>query len=137
MEPISDNMLMGTTLKPHLKGCYFFCKGTKKNARLGQMAMENSSVIRINDDCCKLCNHGRQSETGTRVSIFICLCIIILLEVVLLIKRISYSPGDLVAMTHNPAFERCDETSLGMIPETKPLVWSIIPYICSVELAEA
>jgi rhamnulose-1-phosphate aldolase len=32
MEPISDNMQIGTTL-PHLKGCYFFCKGTNKRMR--------------------------------------------------------------------------------------------------------
>lgn len=37
---------------PHLKGCYFYCKGTQKRMRdLARRPMENGSVIRICDDC--------------------------------------------------------------------------------------
>ena len=37
---------------PHLKGCWFFCKGTGKRMRdLARYPMENGSIIRILDDC--------------------------------------------------------------------------------------
>lgn len=42
---------IGLTL-PHLKGCWFFCKGTNKRMRdLARKPMENGSIIRILDDC--------------------------------------------------------------------------------------
>ena len=48
---ISDVKQIGETL-PHLKGCYFFCKGTQKRMRdLARWPMDNGSVIRILDDC--------------------------------------------------------------------------------------
>ena len=51
MQAISDIIPVGRTL-PHLKGCYFFCKGTNKRMRdLARRPMENGSVIRISDDC--------------------------------------------------------------------------------------
>ena len=51
MAPISDPVPFGMTL-PHLKGCYFFCKGTNRRMRdLARRPMENGSVIRILDDC--------------------------------------------------------------------------------------
>lgn len=51
MKPISDVIKIGETL-PHLKGCYFFCKGTQKRMRdLARWPMDNGSVIRILDDC--------------------------------------------------------------------------------------
>ena len=42
---------IGTVL-PHLKGCWFYCKGTQKRMRdLARDPMGNGSVIRILDDC--------------------------------------------------------------------------------------
>jgi len=42
---------IGLTL-PHLKGCYFYCKGTNMRMRdLARRPMENGSIIRILDDC--------------------------------------------------------------------------------------
>lgn len=51
MPAISDVMPIGVTL-PHLRGCYFFCKGTNRRMRdLARRPMDNGSVIRILDDC--------------------------------------------------------------------------------------
>ena len=51
MPAIAPVTPIGTTL-PHLKGCYFFCKGTNKRMRdLARYPMDNGSVIRITDDC--------------------------------------------------------------------------------------
>ena len=51
MPAISDVMQIGTTL-PHLKGCYFYCKGTQMRMRdLARWPMDNGSIIRILDDC--------------------------------------------------------------------------------------
>ena len=37
---------------PHLKGCWFFCKGTNRRMRdLARWPMDNGSIIRITDDC--------------------------------------------------------------------------------------
>ena len=37
---------------PHLKGCWFYCKGTQKRMRdLARAPMENGSIIRISEDC--------------------------------------------------------------------------------------
>ena len=51
MHAISEVKQIGTTL-PHLKGCYFYCKGTGKRMRdLARWPMDNGSIIRILDDC--------------------------------------------------------------------------------------
>ena len=48
---ISEVKQIGVTL-PHLKGCYFYCKGTNKRMRdLARWPMQNGSIIRILDDC--------------------------------------------------------------------------------------
>ena len=48
---LSETIPIGLTL-PHLKGSYFYCKGTNKRMRdLARWPMENGSVIRITDDC--------------------------------------------------------------------------------------
>ena len=50
-EPISEPKPIGMTL-PHLKGCYFLCKGTNRRMRdLARKPLDNSSIIRICDDC--------------------------------------------------------------------------------------
>ena len=51
LPPISPVYQIGTTL-PHLRGCYFYCKGTQMRMRdLARWPMDNGSVIRILDDC--------------------------------------------------------------------------------------
>lgn len=51
MPAISPVYPIGAVL-PHLKGCYFYCKGTNKRMRdLARWPMENGSFIRILDDC--------------------------------------------------------------------------------------
>lgn len=47
MPAISEVKQIGVTL-PHLKGCYFYCKGTNMRMRdLARWPMDNGSVIRI------------------------------------------------------------------------------------------
>ena len=51
MKAIAEPVAIGATL-PHLKGCYFYCKGTNRRMRdLARDPMANGSVIRILDDC--------------------------------------------------------------------------------------
>lgn len=146
MKAISDKMQIGTTL-PHLKGCYFFCKGTNKRMRdLARWPMENGSVIRICDDCASYEIIADQvvrptSELPAHLS----------MHNYLICSGSNYKaamhthPIDLVAMTHNPAFLEKDVlTKLlwSMIPETRafcPRGLGIIPYKLpsSIELAEA
>ncbi|WP_321437470.1 rhamnulose-1-phosphate aldolase [uncultured Bacteroides sp.] len=146
LKPISDKMQIGTTLS-HLKGCYFFCKGTNKRMRdLARFPMENGSVIRICDDCASYEIIADQpvlptSELPAHLS----------MHNYLIGSGSSYKaamhthPIDLVAMTHNPAFLEKDVlTKLlwSMIPETRafcPRGLGIIPYKLpsSLELADA
>ncbi len=146
MPAINESTSFGLTL-PHLKGTYFFCKGTNKRMRdLARFPMDNGSIVRINDDCSSyviiadsavkptseisahLCMHNFLLETGSPYR-----------------AAIHTHPIDLVAMTHNPAFLEKDVlTNLlwGMIPETRafcPKGLGIIPYAMpsSVELATA
>ena len=146
MAPISDPVPFGMTL-PHLKGCYFFCKGTNRRMRdLARRPMENGSVIRILDDCASyeivadnpvkptselashLAMHDQMIASGNGYT-----------------AAVHTHPIDLVAMTHNPAFLAKDVlTNLlwSMIPETRafcPKGLGIVPYKMpsSTELAEA
>ena len=51
MSPIGPVTPIGVTL-PHLRGGYFYCKGTNTRMRdLARKPMENGSIIRILDDC--------------------------------------------------------------------------------------
>jgi len=146
MPAISDAMDNGTTL-PHLKGCYFFCKGTGKRMRdLARHPMDNGSIIRILDDCrhyviiadnnvkptselpSHLTVHNRLIEKGSPYR-----------------ATLHTHPIELVAMSHCRKFLGKDVlTNLlwSMIPETKafcPLGLGIVPYALpgSVELANA
>lgn len=143
---ISPRYPIGTVL-PHLKGCWFFCKGTNRRMRdLARRPMENGSVIRILDDCASyeivadapvkptselashLSMHDKMIADGQGYK-----------------AAIHTHPIDLVAMTHNPAFLKKDVlTNLlwSMIPETRafcPKGLGIVPYKMpsSVELADA
>lgn len=146
MEPISEVKSIGTVL-PHLKGCYFYCKGTNKRMRdLARWPMENGSVIRILDDCASYVIIADQpvqptSELPAHLS----------MHNYLIGKGSTYKaalhthPIELVAMTHHRSFLEKDVLTnilWSMIPETKafcPRGLGIIPYALpsSVALADA
>ena len=142
---LSETMPIGETL-PHLRGQYFYCKGTGKRTRdLTGEPMANGSGIRILDDCASyaiiadqpvlptselpshLAVHNRQIELGSGYK-----------------ATVHTHPIELVAMSHNPAFLAKDVLSRmlwSMIPETKafcPLGLGIVPYMLpgSNELAQ-
>ncbi len=146
LPPISEPLSIGTTL-PHLRGQYFYCKGTGKRMRdLARRPMQNGSVIRILDDCASyvivadepvlptselpshLSMHDYLMGSGSRYK-----------------ASLHTHPIELVAMSHNPAMlGRGVMTRLlwSMIPETlafAPLGLGIVPYELpgSVRLAEA
>ena len=123
MKPISDSISIGRTL-PHLKGCYFFCKGTNKRMRdLARRPMDNGSVIRISEDCNSYVIIADNlvkptSELASHLS----------MHNYLIGKGSTYKaalhthPIDLVAITHNAAYLEKDKlTNLlwSMIPETR------------------
>lgn len=146
MEPICEPRPIGTTL-PHLKGCYFFCKGTNKRMRdLARWPMENGSVIRILDDCASYVIIADQpvaptSELPSHLSV----------HNDLIGKGSPYKasvhthPIELIAMTHCKKYMQKDVASKllwSMIPETKafcPRGVGMIPYELpsSVALADA
>lgn len=132
---ISPVKQIGSTL-PHLKGCYFFCKGTGKRMRdLARWPMENGSIIRILDDCSSyviiadnpvqptselpshLAVHNRLIEKGSPYK-----------------ATVHTHPIELVAMSHNSGFLEKDVLTKmlwSMIPETKafcPLGLGIVRY---------
>ncbi|MCD8029275.1 MAG: rhamnulose-1-phosphate aldolase [Bacteroides sp.] len=143
---ISDRMPIGKEL-PHLKGRYFFCKGTNKRMRdLARRPMDNGAMIRICDDCASyeiIADHPVKptSELPAHLS----------MHNYLIGKGSSYKaaihthPIDLVAMTHHaPFLEKDVLTRLlwSMIPETRafcPRGLGIVPYQLpsSIELADA
>ena len=143
---ITERKPIGAVL-PHLKGCYFYCKGTNKRMRdLARCPMENGSVIRICDDCASyeiIADHPVMptSELPSHLSV----------HDYLIAKGSPYKasvhthPIELVAMSHCDKFlEKDVATRLlwSMIPETKafcPRGLGIVPYTLpgSVELAEA
>lgn len=145
MPAISEVKQIGVVL-PHLKGCYFYCKGTQKRMRdLARNPMENGSVIRILDDCSSYEIIADQvvmptSELPSHLSV----------HNYLLGKGMPYKaslhthPIELVAMSHSKKFLEKDVASnllWSMIPETKafcPRGLGIIPYKLpsSVELAD-
>lgn len=142
---ISAVFPIGFTL-PHLKGSYFFCKGTQKRMRdLARRPMENGSVIRILDDCAHyeiIADEAVKptSELPSHLSV----------HNYLIGKGSPYKaslhthPIELVAMSHNPEFLKKDVLTRllwSMIPETKafaPRGLGIVPYMMpsSNELAE-
>lgn len=145
MPAISQRFEIGVTL-PHLKGAYFFCKGTNRRMRdLAREPMANGSVIRILDDLksyeiiadnvvmptselpSHLMVHDHLIEKGSPYR-----------------ASLHTHPIELVAMTHIREFLGKDTlTNLlwSMIPETKafcPRGLGIIAYELpsSVKLAE-
>lgn len=135
MPAISEVKSIGITL-PHLKGNYFYCKGTNKRMRdLARQPMQNGAIIRILNDCASyviiadeavmptselpahLSVHNWFIKTGRPYR-----------------ASVHTHPIELVAMTHYDKFLKKDVlTNLlwSMIPETKafcPRGLGIIPY---------
>ena len=143
---ISEVYPIGTVL-PHLKGCYFYCKGTNMRMRdLARRPMENGSIIRVLDDCASYVIIADNpvkptSELPAHLGV----------HNYLLAKGSPYRasvhthPIELVAMTHTQKFMEKDvATKLlwSMIPETKafcPRGLGMVPYLMpsGVELGEA
>ena len=146
MAPIGPVTPIGVTL-PHLRGGYFYCKGTNKRMRdLARKPMDNGSIIRILEDCASyeiiadnavkptselpshLMVNNRLIETGSPYR-----------------ATVHTHPIELIAMSHNRRYMGKDVLTnilWSMIPETKafcPLGLGIIPYELpgSVQLAEA
>ena len=142
---ISEIRPIGVKL-PHLKGKYFYCKGTGKRMRdLARKPLDNGSVIRILDDCesyviiadnpvlptselpSHLSVHNRMIEKGSPYT-----------------ATVHTHPIELIAMSHNKKFMGKDvltQILWSMIPETKafcPLGLGVVPYALpgSLELAE-
>ena len=143
---LSAPIPIGTTL-PHLKGCYFFCKGTNRRMRdLARWPMDNGSIIHILD----YCSHYEivsdkpvmpTSELPSHLSV----------HNYLIGKGSPYKaslhthPIELVAMTHHRPFLEKDvltQILWSMIPETRafcPKGLGIVPYLLpsSIALGEA
>lgn len=145
MKAIAAPVAIGLTLK-HLRGFYFYCKGTGKRMRdLARWPMQNGSIIRILDDGAHyeiiadepvkptselpshLAVHNRLVEKGSPYR-----------------ATVHTHPIELVAMSHNPKMLGKDVLTRllwSMIPETKafcPLGLGVVPYQLpgSNELAE-
>lgn len=136
MKAISEPRPIGDTL-PHLKGCWFYCKGTQRRMRdLARDPMANGSIIRITDDCAHYEIVADEpvaptSELPSHLAV----------HDYLLAKGSPYRaslhthPIELVAMSHNKEFLKKDVlTNLlwSMIPETKafaPRGLGIVPYM--------
>ena len=137
---------IGKTL-PHLKGCWFYCKGTGKRMRdLSREPMANGSIIRIMDDCARYeivadAVVAPTSELPSHLAV----------HDYLLAKGSPYRaslhthPIELVALTHSKKWMEKDVATRmlwSMIPETKafcPRGLGMVPYMLpsSVELADA
>ena len=146
MKPISDVIKIGETL-PHLKGTYFFCKGTQKRMRdLARWPMDNGSVLSILDDCASYVIIADNPVMPTSE-----LPSHLLVHDSLVASGSPYRatlhthPIELVAMSHKREFLKKDVLTKilwSMIPETKafcPLGLGVVPYQMpgSNELAQA
>ena len=146
MPAIGGPYAIGKTL-PHIKGCWFYCKGTGRRMRdLAREPMQNGAVIRILDDCASYeivadLPVAPTSELPSHLA----------MHDYLLAKGSPYRaslhthPIELVALTHSRAWMEKDAATRmlwSMIPETKafcPRGLGMVPYMLpsSVELAEA
>lgn len=131
----------------HLKGCFFYCKGTGKRMRdLARDPMSNGSIIRICDDCASYEIIAEKpvkptSELPSHLA----------LHDYLIGSGSDYKaslhthPIELVAMSHSKEWldaEHLTKTLWSMIPETlafAPLGIGVVPYELpsSVKLADA
>ena len=145
--PAIDSLRPIGKVLPHLKGCWFYCKGTGKRMRdLARDPMGNGSIIRILDDCAHYeivadAPIAPTSELPSHLAV----------HDYLLAKGSPYRaslhthPIELVALTHSRKWMEKDAATRmlwSMIPETKafcPRGLGMVPYMLpsSVELAEA
>ncbi|MBQ9892496.1 MAG: rhamnulose-1-phosphate aldolase [Bacteroidales bacterium] len=132
---------------PHLKGCWFYCKGTGKRMRdLARYPMQNGSIIRIAPDCASYEIVADlpvlpTSELPSHLSV----------HNYLTGKGLPYKaslhthPIELVALTHDRKWMEKDAATRmlwSMIPETRafcPRGLGMVPYMLpsSQELAQA
>ena len=146
MPAVSEVRSIGMTL-PHIKGCWFYCKGTGRRMRdLSRRPMENGSIIRILPDCAHYeivadAPVAPTSELPSHLAV----------HDYLLAKGSPYRaslhthPIELVALTHSRKWMEKDVATRmlwSMIPETKafcPRGLGMVPYMLpsSNELAEA
>jgi len=132
---------------PHLKGCFFYCKGTGKRMRdLARFPMKNGSVIRICDDL-----RSYEIIADERVMPTSELPSHLSLHNYLVGSGSKYKaslhthPIELVAMSHSAEFHDSGHLTRvlwSMIPETlafAPLGIGFVPYAMpsSITLAEA
>lgn len=144
LPPLCHNQPIGTTL-PHLRGCYFYCKGTNRRMRdLARNPMANGSVIRISDDCAHYAIIADRAVRPTsELPSHLCVHNHLLAKGSTHRASLHTHPIELVAMTHHPPFlERDVLTRLlwSMIPETKafcPLGLGIVPYMLPSSMALA
>lgn len=123
MPAISAPMAIGEKV-PHLKGCYFFCKGNNKRMRdLARKPMENGSIVRICDD---LESFEIIADNPVRPTSEISSHL--LMHDYLISKGKGYKasvhthPIEIIAMSHNEEFLKKDVLSnllWSMIPETR------------------
>ena len=145
LRAISEPRAIGKTL-PHLKGCWFYCKGTLRRMRdLARDPMGNGAVIRILEDCAHYeivadAPVAPTSELPSHLAV----------HDYLLAKGSPYRaslhthPIELVALTHSRKWLEKDAATRmlwSMIPETKafcPRGLGMVPYMLpsSVELAD-
>ena len=145
LRAISEPRAIGKTL-PHLKGCWFYCKGTGRRMRdLARDPMGNGAVIRILEDCAHYeivadAPVAPTSELPSHLAV----------HDYLLAKGSSYRaslhthPIELVALTHSRKWLEKDAATRmlwSMIPETKafcPRGLGMVTYMLpsSVELAD-
>lgn len=132
---------------PHLKGQYFYCKGTQKRMRdLARWPMQNGSIIRICDDCASYEIIADEPVAPTSELPSHLALQNYLLETGSTYKATLHThPIELVAMSHNKRFLEpgvMTRTLWSMIPETlafAPLGIGIVPYELpgSIRLADA
>lgn len=145
MPAISKPLPIGVAL-PHLKGCYFYCKGTGKRMRdLARDPMCAGSIVRILDDCATYEIIADEpivptSEISSHLSLQN-----YMIECGSGYKATLHThPIELVAMSHSQEWldsEHLTQTLWSMIPETlafAPLGIGVVPYALpsSVELAD-
>lgn len=137
---------IGSTL-PHLKGSFFYCKGTQKRMRdLARDPMANGSIIRICDDCSSYeIVADRLVKPTSELPSHLAVHDYLLAEGSPYRACLHTHPIELVALTHSREWLEKDAATRmlwSMIPETKafcPRGLGIVPYLLpgSVELAEA
>ena len=146
MPALSEPIAIGCEL-PHLKGHYFYAKGTQKRMRdLARHPMANGSIIRITDDCAHYEIIADQPVMPTSELPSHLMVQNYLLESGSCYKATLHThPIELVAMSHSNAFldpKHLTRTLWSMIPETlafAPLGLGVVPYEVpgSMELAQA